>query len=180
MKNPCQKIILDYKDLTKKVRAHRTLGQNIVCTIGSWDMLHIGHLRYLSRARDFGDILVVGVDSDRAIKLYKKNPLRPIIPEKERMEMLCYQSFVDYVTLIDDVTNEGRWEMELIKAIRPDSFVATSGESYPDEQRGEINHFCQNLRIIARQAKNTSTSKIVEETFKKRLRYLLDNGNFKL
>ncbi|XOB42485.1 MAG: adenylyltransferase/cytidyltransferase family protein [Candidatus Nealsonbacteria bacterium] len=175
MKNKTQKIILDYKKLSKIIKAHKTLNQRIVCTIGSWDMLHIGHVRYLSSAKDHGDILIVGVDSDRAIKLYKKNPLRPIIPQGERMEMLSYQSFVDYISLIDDVDKSGHWQMNLIKAIKPDVFVTSLGEAYPTEQRKQIAKFCNHLKVLKRQAKKTSTTKIIEKTVKQRLEHLLKN-----
>ncbi len=175
MKHKTQKIISDYKKLNEAVKAHRALKKKIVCTIGSWDMLHIGHVRYLSMAKDLGDILVVGVDSDKAIRIYKNNPLRPVIPQEERMEMLSYQSFVDYVVLIDDVDKKGHWKMNLIKAIKPDIFVASSGESYPTEQRKQIAKFCNNLKVLKRQAKNTSTTNIIERTVKKRLEHILNN-----
>ena len=168
------KVIIDYQKLSELLNAHKTLGNKIVCTIGSWDMLHIGHLRYLSKAKKQGDILVVGVDSDKAIKIYKKNSLRPVIPEDERMEMLSYQHFVDYVTLIDDVNEEGNWEMTILRKINPDFFVATE-ESYPPEQRESINKLCGKLRLFDRQAENTSTSDIIEKTFKKRLEHILSN-----
>ena len=170
-----QKIILDYQKLVKAIKAHKVLNKKIVCTIGSWDVLHIGHLRYLKKAKELGDILVVGVDSDKAIKTYKHTPLRPIIPQDERIEMLSYQSFVDYITLINDVDKKGRWKMGLIKAIKPNIFVATTGESYPIEQRKEIAKFCGQLKILPRQARNTSTTKIIERTFKKHLKYILNN-----
>lgn len=173
MKNE-NKIITDYKELAKLINAHKTLGNKVVCTIGSWDMLHIGHLRYLSKAKQHGDILVVGADSDKAIKIYKKNPLRPVIPEDERMEMLSYQSFVDYVTLVDDVDKEGIWEMSLLQEIKPDVFVAIE-ESYPKEQRDKIGKLCNEIKLLERQAENTSTSDIIEKTFKKRLEYILSN-----
>jgi len=62
-----QKIILDYQKLVKAIKAHKVLNKKIVCTIGSWDVLHIGHLRYLKKAKELGDILVVGVDSVKTI-----------------------------------------------------------------------------------------------------------------
>lgn len=170
-----KKVILNYSELAKVIKAHKILKQKIVCTIGSWDMLHIGHVRYLSNAKQHGDILVVGVDSDRAIKIYKHNPLRPVIPQEERMEMLSYQSFVDYVTLINDVDKKGSWQMKLIKAIKPDVFIATTKETYPDAQRKQIAKLCGQLKILSRQAKNTSTTEIIERTFKKRLEYILNN-----
>ncbi len=168
------KIVTDYKKLAELINAHKTLGNKIVCTIGSWDMLHIGHLRYLNKAKQQGDILIVGVDSDKAIKIYKKNPLRPVIPEGERMEMLSYQHFVDYVTLIDDVDEEGNWEMAILKQMSPDVFVAIE-ESYPKEQREKIEKLCGEIKLLERQAENTSTSDIIEKTFKKRLEYILSN-----
>ena len=168
------KIVTDYKKLSELVNAHKTLGNKVVCTIGSWDMLHIGHLRYLNKAKQQGDILVVGVDSDKAIKAYKKNSLRPVIPEEERMEMLSYQYFVDYVMLIDDVSETGDWAMTILKEIKPDFFVATE-ESYPQEQRESISRLCGELKLFERQAENTSTSDIIEKTFKKRLEYILSN-----
>jgi len=174
MIEPSKKIIVNYRELSKIINAHRTLGQKIVCTIGSWDILHIGHLRYLYKAKKLGNILVVGVDSDKAIKFYKKSPLRPVIPQEERMEMLSYQAFVDYITLINDVDKKGWWHMKLIKKIKPDIFIATTKESYPDTQRKQIAKFCGYLKILPRQAKETSTTAIIERTFKKRLEYILN------
>ena len=169
------KIVLNYKKLKKLIDAYRVLGKKIVCTIGSWDMLHIGHVRYLSEAKKQGDLLIVGADSDKAIKIYKKNPLRPVIPEDERMEMLSYQSFIDYVTLVEDVDKSGRWQLSLIKVLKPEVFVVSDKESYPLEQRKQIRKHCGKIKILGRQAKNTSTTAIIEKTFKKRLYYIIYN-----
>ena len=169
------KVVNDYKKLAEIINAHKTLGKKVICTIGSWDMLHIGHLRYLHKAKNEGDILVVGADSDRAIKIYKNNPLRPVIPEDERMEMLSYQNFVDYVTLVDDVSGKGEWQMNLLKAARPDVFVAIK-ESYPPKQLKEIKKYVGLIKILKRQAEKTSTTLIIERTFKKRLEYVLSNA----
>jgi len=168
------KIKKDYKELARILEAHKTLGKKIVCTVGTWDMLHIGHLRYLEKVKRQGDILVVGVDSDKGVRLYKKNPLRPIIPQKERMEMLSYQGFVDYITLIDDVDCNGVWQLELIKVIRSDIFVATR-EAYSPWQLKQIRKNCGKLVILQYEAKGTSTSKIIEKTFKKRLEHILSH-----
>jgi D-glycero-beta-D-manno-heptose 1-phosphate adenylyltransferase len=169
------KVVKDYKKLAEIINAYKTLGKKVVCTIGSWDMLHIGHLRYLHKAKSEGDILIVGADSDRAIKLYKNNPLRPVIPEDERMEMLSYQNFVDYVTLIDDVDDKGVWQMNFLKMARPDVFVVIK-ESYPPDQIKEIKKYVGEIKILKRQAEKTSTTLIIERTFKKRLEYVLSNA----
>lgn len=166
------KIVLDYQELKKYIDAHKTLQQKVVCTIGSWDMLHIGHLRYLINAKMHGDILVVGTDSDSAIKRYK-NEFRPIIPQIERMEMLSYQDCVDYVTLIEDVDDKGNWDYELIQAVNPDIFVCID-ESYPEEQKNNIMQYIKELIELPRQAENTSTSDIIEKTFKSHLSQIND------
>ena len=172
MKVQNNSIILDYSELKKVTDAHKVLGHKIVCTVGSWDMLHIGHLRYLIKAKGHGDVLIVGVDSDRGIKLYKKNDLRPVIPEAERMEMLKYQECVDYITLVDDIDNDGKWQYELIKIIRPDLFVATP-EAYPEEQIRNIKSYSNDVLILPRQAEQTSTTEIIERMIKKHLEALL-------
>lgn len=167
-----KKVITDYNLLREKINAHRTLGHKIVSTLGSWDMLHIGHLRYLYKSKEYGDILVVGVDSDRGIKAYK-NPLRPIIPETERMEMLSYQGPVDYITLVDDIDNQGRWSYGLLKAVPVDTFIAVEN-SYPEEQIQEMKQYCPEVVILPRQAENTSSTDIIQNIVKGHLLGMLD------
>ncbi len=164
MKN-ISKIVPDHKDLIEKVKAHKTLGHRVVCTIGSWDMLHIGHLRYLNAAKEHGDVLIVGVDSDRGIKSYK-GPLRPVIPETERAEMLSYQDCVDYVTLVDDIDKKGNWQFKIIKDLPVDVFVAVEGNSYTAEQKKIISKLCKKLIVIPRQALSTSSTDIIQNVIK--------------
>lgn len=174
MKHQNNRIVTDYSELKKIIDAHRVLGHRIICTVGSWDMLHIGHLRYLIKAKEQGDVLIVGVDSDRGIKLYKRNDLRPVIPEEERMEMLKYQECVDYITLVDDIDDTGKWQYELIKIIKPDMFVTTP-ESYPEEQIRDIKLYSKDIIVFPRQAEKTSTTEIIERMIKKHLEALLSN-----
>ncbi|MBI4132883.1 MAG: adenylyltransferase/cytidyltransferase family protein [Candidatus Sungbacteria bacterium] len=167
-----KKIVTDYGLLREKADAHRILGHRIIATLGSWDMLHIGHLRYLHRAKSHGDILIVGVDSDRGIKSYK-NPLRPIIPESERMETLSYQAPVDYVTLVDDISDTGQWACGLLKSVPIDAFVAEA-TSYPEEQLKEIAAHCPEVIVLPRQAIGTSSSDIIQNIVKGHLLEMLD------
>jgi len=162
------KIVSSLDELERYAKAHKELGHRVACTIGSWDMLHIGHLRYLNKAKEQGDVLIVGVDSDRGIKLYK-NPLRPIIPEQERMEMLSYQGCVDYVALVDDVDDKGRWEYMLIKKVPIDVFITVDGDSYTPGQRKIIEKYCGEMIALPRQAETTSTTNIVQNIVKKHL-----------
>lgn len=167
MQAPQKKVVKNVRDLKAKIAAHKTLGHKIVCTIGSWDMLHIGHLRYLNAAKAKGDILVVGVDSDRGIKSYK-GPLRPIIPEVERMEMLSYQDCVDYVTLTDDIDSKGRWQYEILKTLPIDVFIAVDGNSYTSEQKKVIKKYTK-LEVLPRQALKTSSTDIIQNVLKNHL-----------
>lgn len=175
-----KKIILDVEALSKIADGYKLAGARIVATIGSWDMVHIGHGRYLHKAKGFGDILVAGADSDRAIKLYK-DPLRPMVPEKERMEMLSYFTFVDIITLVDDVDENGKWQYELLKIIKPDVFVAVE-DSYSLEQIEDIKRFVGEVQILPRQAE-TSTSNMIRRFMREFLnpmvKYLKDFGLLK-
>ena len=158
-------IINSYDKLAKACEGIKEIGATIVLTIGTWDETHIGHCRYLAKAREFGNVLVVGVDTDRAVKLYKGED-RPIVPFDERAEMITHLRYADFVTHIDDVEiNQGDkkpyWKYGLLKAIKPDIFVAVE-DSYPDSQLGDIRRWCGEIIILPRQAE-TSTSAIVRK-----------------
>lgn len=158
------KHVEDYTRLAKIVEGHKAQQHRVVATIGTWDILHIGHVRYLMEARRRGDVLVVGVDSDRTVKLYK-GALRPVVPYIERAEMLTYQYCVDLVTPVDDVDEKGRWQYGLLKIIRPDVFVAVE-DSYPENQLARIRRYCPEVVVLPRQAENTSTSQMIQNTVK--------------
>lgn len=160
-----RKFFPDYTRLAKAVDLHRTQGRAVVATIGTWDGLHVGHVRYLNVAKDFGDLLIVGVDSDRATKLYK-GPGRPINPAVERIELLTYQECVDFVAEVDDVEIIGSedhkvsvWHFGLLQVVRPDVYVAVE-DSYPQSQLDQIRQYCGELVVLPRQAE-TSTSEII-------------------
>ena len=168
---PAHKVVEDYGTLTTVVHGLWALNYKIVFTIGSWDLLHIGHVRYLRNARAEGDVLVVGVDSDEAVKRYK-GPLRPVVPYEERLEMLTYQSCVNLVTKIEDVDEQGKWMYGLIRAINPDVFVAVE-DSYPPDQLTEIGKYCKRLTVLPRQAERTSTTRMIQGAVKMHLTEML-------
>jgi rfaE bifunctional protein nucleotidyltransferase chain/domain len=92
-------------------------GRKLVFTNGAFDLLHVGHLRYLAYARSLGDALVIGLNSDASVRRYKGEK-RPIVPERERAEMLLALRCVDYVVLFDE--DEPR---DLITAVLPHVLV---------------------------------------------------------
>jgi rfaE bifunctional protein nucleotidyltransferase chain/domain len=95
----------------------RAAGKTIVFTNGVFDLLHIGHLRYLQQARALGDALMVGVNSDRSVRA-NKGPQRPITPEAERTEVLEALSCIDGVVVFDEETPH-----DLIALLQPDVLV---------------------------------------------------------
>jgi len=106
--------IVSLRRLPVEVRKWKSHKKKIVFTNGSFDILHAGHVRYLQKARSFGDLLVVGVNSDQSVKGYK-GPKRPINPENDRLEVLAALACVDCVVLFSDPT-----PIKLIRIVRPD------------------------------------------------------------
>lgn len=92
-------------------------GKRIVFTNGCFDVLHIGHVRYLEEAKAQGDVLVVGVNSDQSVQGLK-GPKRPLVPEKERIELLAALEVTDYLVLFSESTPE-----KLISNLKPDIHV---------------------------------------------------------
>jgi rfaE bifunctional protein nucleotidyltransferase chain/domain len=110
--------VLGRAELRKVLAEQRRAGRSVVFTNGCFDLLHPGHVRSLREARDFGDLLVVGLNSDRSVGRLGKGPGRPILGENERAELLAALEMVDFVTLFDEDT-----PLELIRAVEPDVLV---------------------------------------------------------
>jgi D-beta-D-heptose 7-phosphate kinase/D-beta-D-heptose 1-phosphate adenosyltransferase len=108
--------IRNWNELRSTVHRLKAEGKKIVFTNGCFDLIHIGHVRSLKEAKKLGDVLVVGLNSDRSVSLIK--PRRPIIPQEQRAEILASLDMIDYVSLFDEET-----PYELIKLIQPDVLV---------------------------------------------------------
>lgn len=106
--------VLDRASLIGAVAERRKEGSQIILANGCFDLLHVGHVRYLAGAKDLGGILIVAINSDTQARLLKGEG-RPFVPENERAEIVAALRFVDLVTIFDEATVE-----ELIRAIRPD------------------------------------------------------------
>jgi D-beta-D-heptose 7-phosphate kinase/D-beta-D-heptose 1-phosphate adenosyltransferase len=117
----CSKLVstAELSALGASLRARR---KRVVFTNGCFDLLHIGHIRFLREARALGDVLVVGVNTDDSVRGLKGES-RPFVPEDERIEILAALDSVDYVVLFDEAT-----PLALIEALRPD--VACKGGDY--------------------------------------------------
>jgi D-glycero-beta-D-manno-heptose 1-phosphate adenylyltransferase len=96
----------------------QTQGKRIVFTNGCFDLMHVGHTRYLQAAKDLGDLLVVGVNSDASVKILNKAPDRPIVSDAQRAEVVAALGCVDYVILFNEPDPHS-----LITALQPDVLV---------------------------------------------------------
>ncbi len=109
--------ILKLTDLIQMVKDLRKSGKQIIFTNGCFDILHVGHVRYLAAARSEGDVLVVGLNSDVSVKSIKPGN-RPIVTQEQRAEVLAGLAFVDFITIFDESD-----PLALISAIKPDILV---------------------------------------------------------
>ena len=123
MKHKKIKNIKAIKSIVARLKKQR---QKVVFTNGCFDILHIGHIRYLRKAKSLGDILVVGLNTDRSVKQIKGEK-RPIVPQKERAEILASLEYVDYVVLFDEPD-----PFSLIEKVKPTILV--KGADWPKDK----------------------------------------------
>lgn len=147
--------VLGWDELNNALRAARADGKKVVFTNGCFDIIHIGHVRYLKQARSLGDLLVVALNTDNSVSRIK--PGRPVTPEAQRAEVVASLEMVDYVTMFGEDT-----PYELIKLLRPDVLVKGG-----DWKREEIVGFdlvpdTRSLPYI----EGISTTDIIEKTRK--------------
>src|SRR6266567_1605670 len=148
--------ILDRKTLVARVQAARQGGARIVLANGCFDVLHVGHVRYLEGARALGDLLVVGINSDAQVAVLK-GAGRPIMPEGERAEIVASLEAVDLVTIFAEPTVEG-----LLLALKPD--IHAKGTDYTEEtvpERAAVLSYGGRVAIVGDE-KEHSTSQMID------------------
>ena len=148
-------LILDRDELVAHIAAEKAEGATIVLANGCFDVLHVGHVRYLRGARDLGDLLVVGINSDAQIARLKGEG-RPILAAGERAELVASLEAVDLVTIFDEPT-----VTELLLAIKPD--IHAKGTDYTVEtvpERDVVRSYGGNIRIVG-DPKEHSTSEMI-------------------
>jgi rfaE bifunctional protein nucleotidyltransferase chain/domain len=149
--------ILHRQDLRTIVAAAKTKGARIVLANGCFDVLHVGHIRYLEGAKALGDLLIVGVNCDEQTRRLK-GPGRPLLPQDQRAEIIAALQAVDFVTIFDEPT-----VAELLAAVHPD--VHAKGTDYTAEtvpERDVVRSFGGRV-AIAGDPKNHSSSEIIDK-----------------
>lgn len=130
-RNMTQQKIMHREQLAEEVRRRQQRGERGVFTNGCFDLLHLGHVRYLQEARALGDFLILGLNSDSSTRRLK-GPGRPLVPEEERAEILAALACIDYVTIFAEPTAG-----PLVAFLRPAIYV--KGGDYASAQSGAAN-----------------------------------------
>ena len=149
--------ILERNALKDKLEELRTKGKKIAFTNGCFDILHVGHVRYLREAKKTADVLVLALNSDSSVRSLKGEE-KPLIPENERAEILAALEFIDFVTIFEELT-----PLELINYLKPDILI--KGGDWPEEKvvgREEVKKWGGRVAIIP-EVEGKSTTNIVEK-----------------
>ena len=148
-------MILSREELVRRINAERENGARVVLANGCFDVLHVGHVRYLAGARELGDVLVVGINSDAQVARLKGEG-RPILPALERAELVAALEPVTYVTVFDEPTVS-----ELLLTLKPD--VHAKGTDYTEDsvpERDVVRSYGGRVAIVG-DPKDHSTSAIL-------------------
>jgi rfaE bifunctional protein nucleotidyltransferase chain/domain len=147
--------VLSREELIQRVESAKESGARIVFANGCFDVLHVGHVRYLAGARELGDVLIVGVNSDEQVAI-QKGAGRPVLPAIERAEIVAALESVTYVTIFDEPTVE-----QLLLTLKPD--VHAKGTDYTTEtvpERDVVRSYGGQVAIVG-DPKDHSTSAII-------------------
>lgn len=153
--------IKEKEDLRRIIEDLKAKGRRIVFTNGCFDLLHIGHIRYLEDAKSLGDILVVGVNSDQSIRGLKGNN-RPILPQEERTEILSSLGCVDYITVFDEAD-----PLELISFLQPHTLVKGGDWAKETIVGSEVVERSGGKVVILPFVEGASTSNLIETILKR-------------
>ncbi len=149
--------ILDRNRLIARVAIERRDGKKIVLANGCFDLFHVGHLRYLAGAKELGEFLIVGINSDEQVrKLKGKN--RPVTSESERAEIIAALKSVDCVSIFTEPTVE-----ELIRAIRPDFHAKGTDYTVDTVPEKKIVAECGGQVAIVGDPKDHSSTEIIDK-----------------
>lgn len=147
--------------LIKRVRRLKKQGKKVVFTNGCFDLLHVGHVRYLNRAKQFGDVLVVGLNTDDSVRKLKGEE-RPLVAQEERAEVLAGLAAVDYITFFTEET-----PYNLINELRPDVLVKGADYKVKDIVGNDVVRESGGAIVRIPLAENFSTTGIIRDIVRK-------------
>lgn len=154
--------LIPTKDISRIATILKNNGYKVVLTQGVWDLIHEGHAQYLHKAKQLGDVLIVGVDTDEVVR-HRKGPTRPIVPQQERVKMISHLRSVDLIVMKESKTDHGK----LIRDIQPDVLVISestkpniNGKSFYEEVCDEHTGYCNEIVNMEPQSTTSTTARI--------------------
>ena len=155
-----KKRLISQSDLLTLHEKLQTAGKKVVFTAGSWDLIHAGQCRYLEKAKSYGDILVVGVSSNVAIRTVK-GPNKPILDEKIRAEMLTFLRSVDFVTILPEPSC-----VPTLGLLQPDTYITVqedwTSEYKESKEYKTVTKYGGEVLVLPRQSTSVSTTQILQ------------------
>lgn len=149
--------IMELRELQKKLKKEKKEGKLIVFTNGCFDILHVGHIRYLKKAAALGDRLVLAVNSDRSVQKLKGTE-RPYVPEAERLEMLAALEMVDYLILFSEADCKA-----VIKAVKPQIYVKGGDYRIEDLPEAETVYDYGGKIVLITEIRGKSTTNLIQK-----------------
>jgi len=153
--------IKNFTDILKIVRNAQKRGLRVVTTNGVFDLLHVGHIRNLEKAKSLGDLLLVGVNSDKSVKLFKSKD-RPIVPQRNRAEVVAALSCVDYVFIFG-----GRDPRRWLSKIKNNIHVKGQDRKISEIVEKEVVENNGGKIVLLPIIKNKSTTKLINAVLEK-------------
>jgi len=148
---------MELTELKTEIEAKKEAGELIVFTNGCFDILHVGHIRYLKKAAALGDKLVLAVNSDSSVRELKgKN--RPLVPEAERMEMLAALEMIDYLVLFSEIDCRA-----VLEAVKPQIYVKGGDYRIEDLPEAETVYSYGGKIVLITEVKGKSTTNIIKK-----------------
>ena len=154
------KKIISVKTALKVLENIRKKNKIVVLTGGCFDILHVGHIRFLSKAKKQGDYLFLLLENDKTVKKLKGFN-RPINSQKERAEVLAALSFVDYVVLLEEMKNNNDYD-KLISALRPNIIATTKDDPQAIHNLRQAKEINAKVSFVTNRIKNRSTTLLAE------------------
>jgi rfaE bifunctional protein nucleotidyltransferase chain/domain len=149
--------IMKLEALKKEIEADKEAGELIVFTNGCFDILHVGHIRYLRKAASLGDRLVLALNSDSSVKKLK-GKARPFVPEAERLEMLAALEMVDYLILFSEIDAS-----QLLEELKPQIYVKGGDYRIEDLPEAETVYNYGGKIVLVTEIKGKSTTNIIKK-----------------